>query len=202
MLLLRRERARRRRQWAVNRRGASRRRAASGWRVGKVDGAGINLEQVRRSRAVGLRTLGQPLKSFRDRKVDFTVYSAAPWGTPISIRWGRSRCRTAIARRNSLKAKSSSARSFLRLAARRARPRHRRICRKRERRPCSRAGEETNSQDVVRNRPLWRGFNRVVDPAVEDAEDEPSMNPPTGPIWLTVKWQPMGGAPPGLPPHE
>ncbi|HVH43204.1 MAG TPA: carbon-nitrogen hydrolase family protein [Labilithrix sp.] len=34
----------------------------------------IDLDRVRRSRAVGLRNLGQPLKSFRDRKVDFTVY--------------------------------------------------------------------------------------------------------------------------------
>lgn len=40
----------------------------------------IDLEQVRRSRAVGLRTLGQPLKSFRDRKVDFTVYERGSVG--------------------------------------------------------------------------------------------------------------------------
>ncbi len=34
----------------------------------------IDLDQVRRQREVGLRGLGQPLKSFRDRKVDFSVY--------------------------------------------------------------------------------------------------------------------------------
>jgi predicted amidohydrolase len=34
----------------------------------------IDLERVLRSRAAGVRNLGQPLKSFRDRKVDFTVY--------------------------------------------------------------------------------------------------------------------------------
>ncbi len=34
----------------------------------------IDLDRVRRSREVGLRGLGQPLKSFRDRKVDFDVY--------------------------------------------------------------------------------------------------------------------------------
>jgi predicted amidohydrolase len=34
----------------------------------------IDLERVRRSRAAGLRHLGQPLKSFRDRKVEFAVY--------------------------------------------------------------------------------------------------------------------------------
>jgi len=34
----------------------------------------IDLDRVRRSRAAGVRNLGQPLKSFRDRKVDFTVY--------------------------------------------------------------------------------------------------------------------------------
>lgn len=34
----------------------------------------IDLDRVRRSRAVGLRHLGQPLKSFRDRKVEFDVY--------------------------------------------------------------------------------------------------------------------------------
>ncbi|MCA9322649.1 MAG: carbon-nitrogen hydrolase family protein [Planctomycetes bacterium] len=36
----------------------------------------INLDRVRRSREVGLRGLGQQLKSFRDRKVEFAVYSA------------------------------------------------------------------------------------------------------------------------------
>lgn len=42
----------------------------------------IDLDRVRRSREVGLRGLGQPLKSFRDRKVEFQVYrdrAAAPF---------------------------------------------------------------------------------------------------------------------------
>lgn len=34
----------------------------------------IDFECVRRDRHTGLRTLGQPLKSFRDRAVEFTVY--------------------------------------------------------------------------------------------------------------------------------
>ncbi len=34
----------------------------------------IDLDRVRRSREFGLRGLGQPLKSFRDRKVEFPVY--------------------------------------------------------------------------------------------------------------------------------
>lgn len=34
----------------------------------------IDIERVRRSREVGLRGLGQPLKSFRDRRVEFDVY--------------------------------------------------------------------------------------------------------------------------------
>jgi predicted amidohydrolase len=34
----------------------------------------IDLGRVRRERALGLRGLGQPLKSFRDRPVEFTVY--------------------------------------------------------------------------------------------------------------------------------
>ncbi len=34
----------------------------------------IDLERVRRERDLGLRGLGQPLKSFRDRAVDFSVY--------------------------------------------------------------------------------------------------------------------------------
>ncbi len=34
----------------------------------------IDLARVGRSREVGLRGLGQPLKSFRDRKVDFAIY--------------------------------------------------------------------------------------------------------------------------------
>lgn len=35
----------------------------------------IDLDRVRRSREFGLRGLGQPLKSFRDRKVAFKIYS-------------------------------------------------------------------------------------------------------------------------------
>ena len=38
----------------------------------------IDLDRVRRSREVGLRGLGQPLKSFRDRNVRFPVYGDAP----------------------------------------------------------------------------------------------------------------------------
>ncbi len=34
----------------------------------------IDFERVRRERAVGIRGLGQPLKSFRDRRVEFDVY--------------------------------------------------------------------------------------------------------------------------------
>src|SRR5262249_21782292 len=34
----------------------------------------IDLDRVRRERDVGLRGLGQPLKSFRDRAADFSVY--------------------------------------------------------------------------------------------------------------------------------
>jgi predicted amidohydrolase len=34
----------------------------------------IDLERVRRERAIGIRGLGQPLKSFRDRRVEFDVY--------------------------------------------------------------------------------------------------------------------------------
>lgn len=34
----------------------------------------VDLERVRRERRRGLRTLGQPLKSFRDRDCEFTVY--------------------------------------------------------------------------------------------------------------------------------
>lgn len=37
----------------------------------------IDLDRVRRSREVGLKGLGQPLKSFRDRAVEFTVYNRA-----------------------------------------------------------------------------------------------------------------------------
>lgn len=35
----------------------------------------INLEKVRRSRELGVLRLGQPLKSFRDRPVDFGIYA-------------------------------------------------------------------------------------------------------------------------------
>ncbi len=35
----------------------------------------LDLDQVRRQREVGMWGLGQPLKSFRDRKVDFSVYT-------------------------------------------------------------------------------------------------------------------------------
>lgn len=35
----------------------------------------INLEKVRRSRELGVLRLGQPMKSFRDRPVEFTVYT-------------------------------------------------------------------------------------------------------------------------------
>ena len=34
----------------------------------------INLDRVRRERELGILGLGQPLKSFRDRTVDFSVY--------------------------------------------------------------------------------------------------------------------------------
>jgi len=35
----------------------------------------LDFDLVRRQREVGLRSLGQPLKSFRDRKINFTVYN-------------------------------------------------------------------------------------------------------------------------------
>lgn len=38
----------------------------------------IDLDRVRRSREFGVRGLGQPLKSFRDGKVDFRVYKGDP----------------------------------------------------------------------------------------------------------------------------
>jgi hypothetical protein len=38
----------------------------------------IDLERVRRGREFGLRGLGQPLKSFRDSKVAFTIYDGDP----------------------------------------------------------------------------------------------------------------------------
>lgn len=42
----------------------------------------IDLDRVHRTREVGLRGLGQPLKSFRDRKVDFSVYKDATGALP------------------------------------------------------------------------------------------------------------------------
>tara|TARA_R110000782_G_scaffold30348_7_gene75582 strand:- start:49019 stop:50116 length:1098 start_codon:yes stop_codon:yes gene_type:complete len=42
----------------------------------------IDLERVQRTREVGLKGLGQPLKSFRDRKVDFQVYDKTHTGFP------------------------------------------------------------------------------------------------------------------------
>ena len=39
----------------------------------------IDLDVVRRERQRGIRTLGQPLKSFRDRPVEFPVYDRATW---------------------------------------------------------------------------------------------------------------------------
>jgi predicted amidohydrolase len=48
--------------------------AAAGEEIIPVE---IDLEQVRRQREVGTRCLGQMLKSFRDRKVDFAVYDRA-----------------------------------------------------------------------------------------------------------------------------
>jgi predicted amidohydrolase len=41
----------------------------------------IDLDQVRRGRRVGIRGLGQPLKSFRDRQVDFLVYDRTRFDT-------------------------------------------------------------------------------------------------------------------------
>jgi predicted amidohydrolase len=46
-------------------------KAGSGEEVMPVE---IHLGRVRRDREVGIRGLGQPLKSFRDRRVDFKVY--------------------------------------------------------------------------------------------------------------------------------
>jgi predicted amidohydrolase len=39
----------------------------------------IDFDQVRRQRRRGMRSLGQPLKSFRDRAVEFKVYDRAAW---------------------------------------------------------------------------------------------------------------------------
>jgi len=41
----------------------------------------LDLDLVRRQRAVGMHGLGQPLKSFRDRAVDFNVYDEAMFDT-------------------------------------------------------------------------------------------------------------------------
>jgi predicted amidohydrolase len=38
----------------------------------------IDLDQVRRQRVRGMRTLGQPLKSFRDSRVRFRIYERRP----------------------------------------------------------------------------------------------------------------------------
>ena len=38
----------------------------------------VDLEQVRRQRVRGMRTLGQPLKSFRDSEVRFPIYDGDP----------------------------------------------------------------------------------------------------------------------------
>ena len=38
----------------------------------------VDLEQVRRQRVRGMRTLGQPLKSFRDSRVHFPIYDGSP----------------------------------------------------------------------------------------------------------------------------
>ena len=48
--------------------------AAAGEEIIPVE---IDLTHVRRQREAGTRCLGQMLKSFRDRKVDFTVYDRA-----------------------------------------------------------------------------------------------------------------------------
>lgn len=42
----------------------------------------IDLGQVRRQRERGLKGLGQVLKSFRDRRVDFTIYNRDKWTDP------------------------------------------------------------------------------------------------------------------------
>jgi len=42
----------------------------------------INVERVRRNREIGLRGLGQPLKSFRDRRVEFDLYHPGNRRTP------------------------------------------------------------------------------------------------------------------------
>jgi hypothetical protein len=42
----------------------------------------IDIDRVRRSREIGLRGLGQPLKSFRDRNVHFSVYDQQQFPSP------------------------------------------------------------------------------------------------------------------------
>ena len=42
----------------------------------------IDFDLARRQREAGLRNLGQTLKSFRDRKVDFPVYDRDRWDNP------------------------------------------------------------------------------------------------------------------------
>ncbi|WZB62513.1 hypothetical protein WJ970_02835 [Achromobacter xylosoxidans] len=52
----------------------------SGYVLHQADGGAeivpisVDFERVRRERELGLRNLGQPLKSFRDRDCDFKVY--------------------------------------------------------------------------------------------------------------------------------
>jgi len=43
----------------------------------------IDIDRVRRSREIGLRGLGQPLKSFRDRNVHFSVYDQQRFPSPV-----------------------------------------------------------------------------------------------------------------------
>ncbi len=43
----------------------------------------IDLNRVRRERETGLRGLGQPLKSFRDREVDFSLYRSENGSSPF-----------------------------------------------------------------------------------------------------------------------
>jgi hypothetical protein len=42
----------------------------------------IDIDRVRRCREIGLRGLGQPLKSFRDRNVHFSVYDQQQFPSP------------------------------------------------------------------------------------------------------------------------
>lgn len=48
----------------------------------------VDFDAVRRQREAGLQGLGQPLKSFRDRKVDFPVYARTSSGTHYWDRLG------------------------------------------------------------------------------------------------------------------